>query len=222
MLKQFLQYFDESADFNYKLADLLTHLGRYKNALPYAYRALELDKDFEDAYDLVGNIFFEIGDYDNSLDAYKEIVRLRPKDAMAHYNLGCAYLALRDTGRAKASWKRVLALDLSTPAPEEPKKEAGDDLNQSITVRKNPPAYMAHMALGYLYKRSGRPEQAMSEFKKAVYLVESDPEPYFEIGNIHLDRREFEQAVLYLEKYLYFGGEREEEAKELLASLKRK
>jgi len=65
------------------------------------------------------------------------------------------------------------------------------------------------------------------EFEKAIGLESGDPEPYYELGKIYQAKSEqnkefIERAFFYLEKYLYLGGEKETEVKELLEKLKRK
>jgi tetratricopeptide (TPR) repeat protein len=69
------------------------------------------------------------------------------------------------------------------------------------------------------------PEKALKEFKKAIKLEPDDPEPYYELGNIYNKKSEHNEkyvrkAVFYYEKYLYLGGEKEEEVKVLLKPLK--
>jgi len=56
-------------------------------------------------------------------------------------------------------------------------------------------------------------------------LEPGDPEPYYEIGKIYQARSEknekfVRKAVECYEKYLYLGGEKEKEVRELLRSLR--
>ena len=64
------------------------------------------------------------------------------------------------------------------------------------------------------------PNKALEEFKKAIELEPSDPNPYYELGKIYQAKKETKKAIFYYEKYLYLGGKKEAEVKELLKSLK--
>jgi len=63
------------------------------------------------------------------------------------------------------------------------------------------------------------------EFEKAIKLEPDDPEPYYGMGKIYYrtakqNEKYVRKAVFYFEKYLYLGGEKEKEVRELLEFLK--
>ena len=61
--------------------------------------------------------------------------------------------------------------------------------------------------------------KAIVEFKKAIKLKPNEAEPYMDLAIVYYKKKEFKKAVSYLEKYLYLGGKREKEARELMGKL---
>jgi tetratricopeptide (TPR) repeat protein len=188
-------------------------------ALKYAWRAAELKQDFRDAYDLVGNIFFKLGDYENSIMAYEKVMDIGPKDALSYYNLGCAYSAMKDLDKAEENWK--IAISHEKVRTVKRKEEVSkDELAWTVTVFKSSVPASAHEALGRLYLKKKQIEKALEHFEKAVVLEPEKPELYYEIGKIQLDQNDTKKAIQSFERYLYLGGKEEKKVKEILKSIK--
>lgn len=69
------------------------------DALRCGLRAIDLQPDYRDAYDLVANVLFRSWALEESAEFYARAVALAPNDALAHYYLGCcAQRALKDGG----------------------------------------------------------------------------------------------------------------------------
>lgn len=180
---------------------------------------------FIEAYDLLGNIYFKKGEINKSVIAFKKVINLKQKDAMGHYNLGCSYLHLNDWDNAEKEWKKAIKYEKESKKIKGREKISEDQLEISLIVVKRPVSFRAHKSLGLLYIKKNMPDKALKEFKKAIKLEPDDPEPYYELGNIYNKKSEqnekyVRRAVFYYEKYLYLGGKKEEEVKELLKSLK--
>jgi len=187
--------------------------------------ALKEGNYFMEAYDLLGNIYFKEGDINKSVIAFKKVIEIQQKDAMGHYNLGCSYLHLNDRDNAEKEWKKAIKYEKESKKIKNREKISKDQLEISLIVVKRPVSFRAHKSLGQLYIAKNLPDKALKEFKKAIKLEPDDPEPYYELGNIYNKKSEQNEkyvrnAVFYYEKYLYLGGEKEEEVKELLKSLK--
>jgi len=187
--------------------------------------ALKDGNYFIEAYDLLGNIYFKKGEINKSVIAFKKSIEIQQKDAMGHYNLGCSYLHLNDWDNAEKEWKKAIKYEKESKKIKGREKISKDQLEVSLIVVKRPVSFRARKSLGRLYISKNLPEKALKEFKKAIKLEPDDPEPYYELGNIYnkkseQDEKYVREAVFYYEKYLYLGGEKEEEVKELLKSLK--
>jgi len=218
--RSFFEVYDLSPELNYNLAKLYNMLNEVEKALKYAWRAKELKlKKVSDAYDLIGNIFFKMQDFENSLQYYKEVIKIDPKDAMSYYNLGCVYYELKDLEKAEESWKNAIKREKRKKGGRKEEKSFKDELDISLIVETRPASFYSHKSLGSLYLQQNLKENALEEFKKAVELEPADPEPYFEIGKIYYELNDTKEATFYFEKYLYLGG-KEEKVKEILKKLK--
>jgi superkiller protein 3 len=187
--------------------------------------ALKDGNYFLEAYDLLGNIYFKKGEINKSVIAFKKSIEIQQKDAQGHYNLGCSYLQLNDWDNAEKEWKKAIKYEKESKKIKGREKISKDQLEVSLIVVKRPVSFRARKSLGQLYVAKNLPEKALKEFKKAIKLEPDDPEPYYELGNIYNKKSEqnekyVRKAVFYYEKYLYLGGEKEEEVKELLKPLK--
>lgn len=56
---------------------------------------LERYPDYVDVLRVFGNLLTKQGHHEESLEVDRRLVRLRPEDATAHYNLACSYCLLR-------------------------------------------------------------------------------------------------------------------------------
>jgi tetratricopeptide (TPR) repeat protein len=158
-LSRFLALHEREAVLSFKLANLLNELGRYEESSDLALKVIELEHDHKAAWDLRGDILFRIGDFSHSIQAYQEVVRIAPDDAMGHYNLGCAQDAAGDPKQAEVNWKRVLELENPRMKEAGIKESAEGTLRYSVDVFARPPSFHAHLALGRLYVREGSTAQ---------------------------------------------------------------
>jgi len=220
ILRSFLELNDLSPEINYNLGQIYNSRNDLGNALRYAWRAMELKKDFRDAIDLCGSVFFKLEDFEKCIRLYKQSVDIDPKDAMAHFNLGCAYSAAGDFERAEVHWKNAIYYEEKVKITKETEEKKGNGLQIAVTVMKRPVSFSAHKALGQLYLNLKLKSQALREFLDAIELEPSDSEPYYEVGMILSEKDEKEKAVEYFERYLYLGGKKEDEVKAILIKIK--
>jgi tetratricopeptide (TPR) repeat protein len=226
MIADFLFLSDLSPDLNYNLAQMYNTLDNLNKALEFACRAAERMEDFKDATDLIGNILFKLKDFEGSLDYYRKVLAIDPKDAMGYYNLGCVYSAMKDWDSAETSWKSAIENEKDTRKGKRDdlvKEQFSDiELDVALTVTNRPISFETHKALGFLYLEKKNNADALASFKRAMELDPSDSEPYFEVGRIQMELGNFQEAVTYLERYLYLGGQKEKEVKEMLDKIKRR
>lgn len=218
LIRIFLEIHDLSPDLNYNLAHFYRMNNDLGKAIKYAWRVTELEKNFKDAYDLVGNIFFRLEDYENAIVAYQKVIDIGPKDAVGYYNLGCVYSAMEDIDNAEESWKNAISREKVRKVKKE--KALEDELTRTVTVFKASVSAKAHDGLGRLYLQRNESEKALEHFEKAVEIEPGKPELYYEIGKIYLNQKNTKKAIYSFERYLYLGGKEEKKVKEILESIK--
>jgi len=168
--------------------------------------ALKEGNFFIDAYDLLGTIYLERGEVDRALLAFKKVIDINEEDAPGHFNLGLAYLSLKDENRAEEEWRKAIRCEEKLQRMSERTTLSKDELQVSLVVYGRPISFRAHMSLAKMYKKLGRFEEAIKDFEKAVDLEPGDPRPHYELGKLYFLKRNKEKAVFYFDKYLYLGG----------------
>jgi Flp pilus assembly protein TadD len=92
----------------------------------------------------LGNAYAMTGRNADAVRTYGRLLQLDPRHALAHENLGTAYLQARDFRNAEASLRRALELD--------------------------PMLAGAHTALGVVFASTGRKAEAIEAWKRGAAL----------------------------------------------------
>ncbi len=71
---------------------------------------LENSPNYIDCLMYLGNVYTAIGRYKEGLSIDQRLVKLRPEDPLAHYNLACSYSLLGDIDAAFKALERAVAL----------------------------------------------------------------------------------------------------------------
>jgi tetratricopeptide (TPR) repeat protein len=205
-LKKYIEIDDSSPTIAYNLAQSLNSLERLSEAFAYAGLALELDPEYRDALDLMANLYFKIGSYENAIIYYHRALQLNPTDPQAHYNLGCAYAAAGRAVEAKERWREAIRIEdvplnrwIEAP-PQDPTA-----LNHTVLVNAEPVSFLACMALGRLL-RERSPDEALIFFTFAAQLKPTSKDPYLELAQLLAKTGEKAKARTYAEKYVNLGG----------------
>ena len=68
------------------------------------------DSDYVEALQILGDAYTRRGAFDQGLKVDEQLARLRPKDALVHYNLACSYSLTEQIEEAGASLEMALQL----------------------------------------------------------------------------------------------------------------
>ena len=89
---------------------------RTSDAVDYLLRTLNKteDKEIEErARVLLGGIYLDSGELFKAEEQFSEIVKINPRSADAHYDLGEVYAKMGDPVKARAEWRNALIIDPS-------------------------------------------------------------------------------------------------------------
>lgn len=214
-----LLYFDEYQLDQSKMDELEKAEIYCARALWYKdYQTVNKD-DIISCLDLMGNIYSLKMDYDKSLQEYKKILEIDTENLHALYNIGITYYNLRDFRSAEKEWKKALEAEKMIHSKVKTEENSQKKLEHSVTVRKMSVFFLVHCALGRLYFKQRQFNQAVTELETAIRIKKNAVEPHLLLAKAYQKMGTREKAVFHLEKYLFLGGRKEEEAKLLLKEL---
>lgn len=140
----------------------------------------------KDNYLTQGNRLYYRGDYDGAIAAYRKALKIDPKYAVAHYDIGLALDAQGKKTEAIAAYRRAIRFD---------PKDAD-----------------AHYALGLTLSDVGKLDEAIAAYRKAIALKPEQPGAYFNLGLALRDKGKRKEAREVFEKYLKLAQNKPEES----------
>lgn len=128
----------------------------------------------------VADELYEEGNYEAAIAAYATVIAERPENAIAHNNLGNAYLANRDYPRAADAYSQAIELDPTFIRASYNRGIAHymmGDLDQAIAdfdtaITRKPFYTEAFYSRGVAYARKGNTRQAIADFNKVLEITD--------------------------------------------------
>jgi tetratricopeptide (TPR) repeat protein len=170
-----------------------------------------------------GNKYFDAGETDKSIDAYKQAVKLNPDFAEAYFRLGVAYSLLESEEEATR-----LPGEVTEPTPKgtkgkkkEPEKTNAEKAFDNAVkiyekvVKKNPEDDTAFFYLGRSYNKLNEDDKAAKALRQAVKLNPDNVEYQTELAESLINIAEYTEAIRALKKALEMD-ENNLQAEELL------
>ncbi len=113
-------------------------------------------------------------EYSEAIDAFQHTIKLDPKHAEAHYNLGHAYFKLHRYEEALQAYSKASELK---------------------------PSYVdAHISVGIVSSMLSMYDEAITALNKAVKAKPKHAEAHYNLGNIYSETENYEQAIKSYEK----------------------
>jgi serine/threonine-protein kinase len=159
-----------TAHFHHALGSALDEMGAWDEAAAACAKAIHLNKDYAPAYTTLGVIQCDRKrDFDSAIRSFTEAVRLRPGDAVNHYNLGTA---LRRKG----------LLDQAITAYQE-------------AIRLNKESAQAYYNLGLALAGKGQVDQALAAYQKAIDLQLNDADAHDQAARLFFQKKDLGRAA---------------------------
>jgi Flp pilus assembly protein TadD len=158
------------------LGAYLNESGRAKEAAQVLSSYAARESPDLDVLMALGAALFQSGRSGEAEATFGRALAIDPSNAVAKANLGTVYLGTRDYRRARAVLEEALALD--------------------------PDVSLAHNALGVVAAETGRPDEAIEHWKRAVELNPKEWDTLFNLGKLLRSRGREAEARPYIEQFV--------------------
>ena len=142
-------------------ADLIgsvnVHLGRLEKAVASYTKALQINPDFAEAHNNLGNALNILGRSEEAISSFTKALQIKPDYAAVHNNLGNALTNLGKPEEAVASYNNALQI--------------------------NPDFAEAHNNLGNALTSIGKPEEAVASYTKVLQIKPDCAEAHWNLSN---------------------------------------
>lgn len=171
-IQQFWQFYRQATQF--RLA------GKMADAAEAYGKALRVNEKHEDALYYLGNIYLELGEFENAEMAWQSLIMVNPISARAHYQLGDLYISYKEEkffniNAAEAEYLRAHEINKEETAPTLRLGYVAlirGDLSETQryfdeVVGSNYKSVEAHFLNGYVAWKSGNTQKALTLLEKA-------------------------------------------------------
>ncbi len=150
----------------------------------------------------IGSGFQERGRYEEAAERYREALRLEPRYADAHNNLGIVLQMQHQPAQALREFKEAAALDPNNAATihnlakalvsQGRFDEAAPTLQRLVQLR--PRLADARVDLGAALAKLGRGDEAATQYAEALRLKPDHAGAHFNLGLLDLERNQIDEA----------------------------
>jgi tetratricopeptide (TPR) repeat protein len=191
-------------------ATLLLDAGMPREAMDVAATAVNVDPDFFEAHDLLGNLLAAAGRTDEAIAEYSKALKGNPSPAMVYSNLANAYAARGDHPAAIENFIRAIALDSTLVNAHIGMGRSLDATGKTpeaiLQFRRaygiDPGAVSAYHAEASLHLRLGDCEGAIEAAQRGLRRLPENPVLLADIGVCRLRQDDLDGAIDYLQRAL--------------------
>jgi tetratricopeptide (TPR) repeat protein/serine/threonine protein kinase len=184
-------------------------LGKFENAVADYSRAIEQMPKDPDHFIRRGVIYCDcLKKYDQAIEDLSTATGIDPKNASAHYKLGCALQARGRLDEAIKAYQNAVRLKEDNDEVQnalgnalfgrDRMDEAIDAYQKAIRIKKNHASY--HFNLGNALVKKSRLDEAIKEHREAIRLKEDFPDAYISLGVALTGKGRLNEAIDELQK----------------------
>ena len=188
--RESLAIFPDDADFNYFAGTTLNQQQKFRDAVPYLEKCLELDPSHVDAMGALAMAYDETGEYAKSDNMYESALSIREGNPLLMNNYS---YSLSERGE-----RLDYALQLSEKAV------AQDSTNG---------AYWD--TLGWIYFKKENYEKALKYIRKSIQHSDASSEVYDHLGDVYEKLKDIDNALKYWRKAYELDNTRTEILKKI-------
>ncbi len=175
----------------------------YPQAITAFTKAIELDANFEEVYNLLSEAYSAIDKPDKAIAISNTSIEINPSNAISYYVRGMAHLGKEDYSKAIEDFSYAINLDkesreflnargvayLKNDKPLEAINDFTEAIRLDITYAD------AYSNRGVAYYKNGLNDKAKQDFTNAIRLNPDAPNPHYHLGHMYLDQKDYQDAI---------------------------
>jgi tetratricopeptide (TPR) repeat protein len=175
------------ADQAYQKGVELMKAGRYDEALRNFENMLSVH-EYAEVYFNLGYIKSARGEYEDAVKCFRQATRINNDFARAYQKMAEAYEQLGRTELAEQYYAQAAEIFMERKNDTE-----AEEAFQAV-VNLNPETINVYNSLGIIYRRQGRLDDAVTQYRKALKVHPDDENIMFNLSRAYIDRNEFDLA----------------------------
>ncbi len=186
------------------LSVIFKNKGQVYESLNINKRLIQITPKDSEIHNNIGNIYFEIGKFDEAKNFYIKAINLNNNYFSAYCNLGSIFLKTGKINDAKLNFKKAISLNSDfidayvglaiAMETNGEYKEAENLYKKVISKKKHIPE--VYFNLGNILQKQEKFEDAIVSYKNAIRLNPKFIEAYNNLGNILQKQEKFEDAIV--------------------------
>lgn len=187
-----------------------TTRGLINSAIKEFVAAVNIDKNYYQAYNMMGIATLKLGNKQDAMDLFKTSLKINPTFANAYDNVGIVEMMNGNLDAAESNFMKAMKYNTHNPTAwyhmcqVETRRgnysKALTWVNHSLHV--NPNSSPALTLQGELYLKQGNQAAAINSFKKAQKVKPENIRPYLNLATVYENRADEEFAIEQLKTAL--------------------
>ena len=180
--------------------------GSYRRAIKWLTETIQKDINFSPAHNLVITTFERMGNTNEVVEFYSELVKKNPKNYVVRNYSGNALMAANDLEEAQDEYSKAILLNPNFASPYNNLGNICKQWGMVVQARKyyekalslqiHDPA-IVYNNLGLLHAKNKQFDLAEKYYLKALNLKHLPYETLFNLGNLYLRRNNHQKAIEY-------------------------
>lgn len=210
LLHQVVQADPQVVDAWFNLGNEYFKQERFTEAIRYFKRALELKPDYDLALINMANSYRALGQEEAALAGYEHYLRVDPKNAWVHYQIGEICLDRDDLPCAEARFYKAIEIDPKVASARNALGALAFKRGDAATAEKHiraaladkPDVRLAHFNLGLMAEASGDTTKAAQEYTRELELHDTAYRAAFNLARLHQREGRHGEALPLFERAL--------------------
>lgn len=184
-------------------AQILEEKKDWAGLIDHAFQRINSSPRDVSAWFALGIAYVGCGELDKSVEAYKQVVHLKPNYAHAWNNLGGAYLRLGRTAEAIDAYQQTIDIDPRDAMAWRNLGDAYDNAGQleraiaayERALRIEPDYFIAWYNVGNAYRKSGQNAKAIEAYEQVVRINSKFATGWLMLGSVCGVSGQFNRAI---------------------------